>query len=341
MCNGEARRMVKIPNTNLLLGVGLLGVAYFIVKEVRSAGQDLFEALPTLDEGLRQSISDIAESTATTTQAIANLTSSFSESLGGIQQAFTDFEFPELVLPDFGNIFGQDDSSSIAGETVPFGDDGTTVTIPSDTTVNEDGIVTSSTSPTMNLSDEEREEALRQLELNRQRSIMEQELSEIPTDEILSPEILRAQNEVEYQRRLAEALQQQVVLQPVVDTPPPEIVSELTTNQVFSSGGPSFIGGTIRENPVDTLGEVIDLFPELSASQAADFLNEFSGISPSDAMRVDPDITNITANIGGENVQVQNVSVSDLDAAENRASCTTCELFGLNCERCQIEGLSN
>jgi len=42
------------------------------------------------------------------------------------------------------------------------------------------------------------------------------------------------------------------------------------------------------------LFQVLELFPQLTSSQAADFLGEFSGISPSEAILKDPDIINIT-----------------------------------------------
>lgn len=122
------------------------------------------------------------------------------------------------------------------------------------------------------------------------------------------------------------------------------VINELPNenkNKIFGSGGLSFIGGTVRENPVDSFNEVNALFPELSASQIADFLNEFKGISPSDALRINPDIINKVANINGENITVDNVSISNLKTEENKASCTTCRLFGLNCEKCQIERLQN
>lgn len=115
-------------------------------------------------------------------------------------------------------------------------------------------------------------------------------------------------------------------------SPKPELISELPTEQTFQSGGVGFIGGTIRENPIDTLSEVINLFPELSSSQARDFLNEFSGISPTDALRIDPDVSNITANIEGVNIQVPNIGVSDLESEELKSAKLTCERFGLNCE---------
>jgi len=61
----------------------------------------------------------------------------------------------------------------------------------------------------------------------------------------------------------------------------------------FEGGGVSFEGGTIFENPIDTLTEVLSAFPQLTASQAADFLGEFSGILPSELPGVSPDIINI------------------------------------------------
>jgi len=60
----------------------------------------------------------------------------------GITESFSQFEFPSF---DFGgNGAG---ASELAGETVPFGMEGGTVTIPADTTVSEEGIVTSETPP--------------------------------------------------------------------------------------------------------------------------------------------------------------------------------------------------
>jgi len=65
----------------------------------------------------------------------------------GITESFGRFEFPSF---DFGGNGDENGSgaSELAGETVPFGEEGGTVTIPPDTTVNPDGTVTSSTPPT-------------------------------------------------------------------------------------------------------------------------------------------------------------------------------------------------
>jgi len=78
---------------------------------------------------------------------------------------------------------------------------------------------------------------------------------------------------------------------PVVAPPPPPIVVDpaldIPPDVEFMGGGVSFIGGSIGQNPVDTLFEVLGLFPKLSASGAANFLFLHSGISPSDALMLD------------------------------------------------------
>jgi len=68
----------------------------------------------------------------------------------------------------------------------------------------------------------------------------------------------------------------------------------LGTGQVFTGGGVGFQGGFVSETPITTLFQVLDLFPQLTASQAADFLSQFKGLSPSEAILQDPDIKNIS-----------------------------------------------
>ena len=75
--------------------------------------------------------------------------------------------------------------------------------------------------------------------------------------------------------------------------PTPEPITTPQLPPGFTGGGPSFEGGTIFENPIDTLIEVLAAFPGLTASQAADFLGEFSGILPSELGSISPDIINI------------------------------------------------
>jgi len=75
--------------------------------------------------------------------------------------------------------------------------------------------------------------------------------------------------------------------EPIVEPPPPIIVDpelDIPPDVEFVGGGPSFIGGSIGQTPVTTLFQVLALFSGFSASQAANFLFQFSGISPSEAL---------------------------------------------------------
>jgi len=112
------------------------------------------------------------------------------------------------------------------------------------------------------------------------------------------------------------------------------------STQTFGFGGPSFEGGFIFENPIDTFSEVLAAFPQLTASQAADFLAQFSGILPSQLPGIDPDIRNIVANVEGENIQVPTTTPGALETEAIKAACTSCELFNLNCEQCRGGGFA-
>jgi len=122
-------------------------------------------------------------------------------------------------------------------------------------------------------------------------------------------------------------------------TPPvaPEPVPGPTLPPGFVGGGPSFEGGTIFETTDEsctTLSCVIDRNPGFSASQAADRLAEIlgtfgdfdfgtntgSGFGPGD----DPTGPIVT---GG----------ATLESEAQRAACTSCDLFGLNCPICRGE----
>lgn len=302
--------MVSFPkiSPNLLLGVGGIIAAVFLVSQIRKAGADVQDALSGLQ------LPDISLPDITFPEFPTIDTSGFDSFVSSITDIFKQ---------------QQDTISSLAGQTII--QDGTTITIPPDTIIDPiTGIVTSVTPPTMDLAEAERLEALRQLELNRQRSIAEQALAEIPTEEDISgAELTAAINEAEFIRRQQEKiLAETQIVTPVIS---PEVVSLLPTEQQFIGGG-TFIGGTIRENPIDTLSEVLSAFPQLTASQASDFLSEFSGILPSELQLIDPDIKNIVAAIGGESVQVGIVGVSDLEAEAQKAAIFTCKEFGLNCE---------
>jgi len=73
------------------------------------------------------------------------------------------------------------------------------------------------------------------------------------------------------------------------------VIQSLGTEQVFTGGGVGFMGGSVSPTPITTLSQVIDLFPGITASQAADFLGEFSGILPEAALQQGFDVINISS----------------------------------------------
>jgi len=79
---------------------------------------------------------------------------------------------------------------------------------------------------------------------------------------------------------------------------PSTVISLLPDPQEFGIGGTNVSGlpifGTIQETPITTLSQVLDLFPNLTASQAADFLGEFSGILPAAALLQGGDVINLS-----------------------------------------------
>ncbi len=72
------------------------------------------------------------------------------------------------------------------------------------------------------------------------------------------------------------------------------VLNLIGTGQEFTGGGVGFQGGAINPTPITTLTQVIDLFPGITASQAADFLSEFSGILPEAALLQGGDVINIS-----------------------------------------------
>jgi len=72
------------------------------------------------------------------------------------------------------------------------------------------------------------------------------------------------------------------------------VIQSLGTEQVFTGGGVGFQGGSVGMTPITTLSQVLDLFPDITASQAADFLGEFSGILPDAALLQGFDVINIS-----------------------------------------------
>jgi len=94
---------------------------------------------------------------------------------------------------------------------------------------------------------------------------------------------------------------------PIIPTAPIQtdfeggVITVPAGNELGFGGGPSFIGGetTFGSNIVDTLSEVLNLFPNLTASQAADALAANQGLTGSEFALINPDVINISNIIEG------------------------------------------
>lgn len=88
--------------------------------------------------------------------------------------------------------------------------------------------------------------------------------------------------------------------EPSPPAPTPEGVIVVPEEDPFGiGGGPSFEGGTtvFGGGIVDTLSEVLAVFPSLTASQARDVLEEFPDLTQAEFRQLDPDIINISGEI--------------------------------------------
>jgi len=90
------------------------------------------------------------------------------------------------------------------------------------------------------------------------------------------------------------------------------VLNLIGTPQEFTGGGVGFQGGVINPTPITTLTQVIDLFPGITASQAADFLAEFSGILPEAALLQGGDVINISTAPGDPPQQFNQTSIPGL-----------------------------
>jgi len=213
------------------------------------------------------------------------------QALGGLKfpdlgSAIGDITFPEITFPEISfpeapsfdflkDIFGGDDSSSIAGEEVPFFDD--TVIIPEDTKVDpETGIVTSSTPPISTGPGATFDE---QFFAQTKAGVFDTLFETLGLSPTLAASIVApAKTLADLSKILFQANQGQ--FGPGV-TPGPEApaateteseISNIVANLPagFTGGGPSFIGGSIFETPIVnlSLSQIIDKF-NVTASQAA------------------------------------------------------------------------
>jgi len=219
---------------------------------------------------------------------------------------FPQIEFPEF--PDFTDIFKglqdqifglQSQLSSLAGQTVT-GSEGQDVMIPPDTTIDpETGIVTSSTPPTQDtvsggLGSQE-------IEFNKLKSQLFGTLTNLGVSAFEAGELLTP---VEFDMgggflELDKILQSFNTPFTPPDQPPQDfgttVIQSLGTEQEFIGGGVGFMGGSVSPTPITTLTQVLDLFPQATASQAANFLAEFSGILPEAALQQGLEVVSLSS----------------------------------------------
>jgi len=239
---------------------------------------------------------------------------------------FPDFNFPEFPeitfpeFPDFTNIFSgiqeqldnlfANQASILAGQTVAGQGAGQTIDIPGDTTVNPDGTVSSTTPPISTGAGATQEE----FDFAQARAAAFDTLFDL--DVLSGQQIQQAISAITFGD--FSALQALIVsIQSLASNPPgltpaqefalgkglsPEQEAQIivpTENVNVIGGGVSFIGGTTTfgsgTNLVDTLTEVLNLFPGLTASQAANALNEFPGLTPNEFRLINPIVPSISS----------------------------------------------
>jgi len=240
---------------------------------------------------------------------------------------FPEFpEFPEITFPefpDFTNIFSgiqeqldnlfSNQASILAGQTVAGQGAGQTIDIPGDTTVNPDGTVTSSTPPISTGAGATQEE-FNFAQLRGQ--VFDTLFETLGLPPGLAQKIVSQASDVSDLSKILNLADKgfftedftnfnflnQPVEQPGLTVQPVEQIGGLdvpTENINQIGGGVSFIGGTTTfgtgVNLVDTLTEVLNLFPGLTASQAANALNEFPGLTPNEFRLINPIIPSISS----------------------------------------------
>jgi len=94
---------------------------------------------------------------------------------------------------------------------------------------------------------------------------------------------------------LPEAFAEPVVTEQAQAAKKTIVANTIGTDQSFTGGGQGFTFGSINPTPITTFSQVLDLFPTITASQAADFLAENTGILPERALQQGFDIINITS----------------------------------------------
>jgi len=236
---------------------------------------------------------------------------------------FPDFDFPDFKFPDFTDLFSgiqkqlddlfKNQQSILAGQTVPFGDD--EVIIPPDTVVNPDGTVSSSTPPISTGGGA----TIQELAFAQQKAAAFDTLFDL--DILTGTQIQEAISNIEFGDTAA--------LNALIVS-----IQSLANDELFGgngggggldnqgigfdvpfndptglAGGGSFIGGTTtfgdQTNIVDTLSEVLAIFPQLTASQASNALFSNPNLTANDFAQITPIQPSISS-AGGDPEQIIN-----------------------------------
>ncbi len=244
------------------------------------------------------------------TGAFGSLGSGISQGLGDININLPSIELPSITFPELpslpsldflGGLFNQ--QKDISGEQTTL--DGAPLTFGEGTTFDKGTGVIEGAPPTVDLGLGGGISPTGEIAFNQLRSQVFDTLTQTLG---LSPsEAFGALKDVSFQDGLKglDAVLQSFnkPLSIEIQDPPPfqalfgfddTVLQSLGTDQVFTGGGVGFQGGSVSPTPITTLTQVLDLFPNLTASQAADFLGEFSGILPEAALMQGGDVINIS-----------------------------------------------
>jgi len=244
------------------------------------------------------------------TGAFASLGTGISEGIGDINIQLPEIKFPEITFPeikfpefpDFTDIFSgfQEQIKDLSGQVFEL--QGKLGMFAEGTTQDPSGVIEGAP-PTINLDVSPSQiSPTSEIAFNQLRSQVFDTLTQ--TLGLTSSEAFAALRDVSFEDGLKglDAVLQSFnrpftpPIQPEPNAVNPQfLVSNLLgTDQEFTGGGQGFTFGQINPTPITTLTQVIDLFPGITASQAADFLSEFKGILPEAALLQGGDVINIS-----------------------------------------------
>jgi len=248
---------------------------------------------------------------------IASAFEGIGKGLGDIEIKLPEINLPEIKLPDitfpdfpafpdFSGLFSglQKQIEDISGQVFEL--QGQVGKFGEDTTITKEGVIESDTPPTIDLGVSPSQlDPLGEISFNKLRS---QLVSELVTRGFNQQEVFDTFADISFFdsdkpfKALNELLQR--FNTPFTQfTPLPQtndlgfdntVIQSLGTEQVFTGGGVGFQGGSVSPTPITTLSGVLGLFPDITASQAADFLAENKGILPEAALLKGFDVINLS-----------------------------------------------